>query len=113
MHGDNRRNGQITGERKAVYYVGMALLALGLITFFSIFVSVGLAMSQPMLPGPGLGSGPDVGSFSIRAVLGMGLCLIGTMLMNVGSRGLAGSGVVLVQSGINTSAVHRCVCPTV
>lgn len=90
---DNRRPGKISGERKATYYIGLVLVIVGFLTFFSIFISTGLAMSQPMTPG--MMGGPDVGSLSIRAMLGMGMVILGAVLMNVGSRGLAGSGVVL------------------
>lgn len=92
---DNQRGPRkITGERQATYYIGLALIVIGFITFFSIFISIGTAMSQPIGPGM-MDSGPDVGSYTTRAVLGMGMCIVGAILMNVGSRGLAGSGVVL------------------
>lgn len=87
-------NRQISEDRKATYYLGMVLVAIGFITFLSVFVSVlaGFGGSGPMSPG-----GPDSGfaSFGIRAIVGMLLIAAGRGLMSLGVRGLAGSGVVL------------------
>ena len=106
---DNRGNarryelherGHISGERKTIYYVGLGLTILGFILFFSIFISVATGFGGMMSgPGPG-GFMPDAGfslfgSFFLRAILGMGLMIVGSILMRVGSRGLAGSGVML------------------
>ncbi|MEM9381370.1 MAG: SHOCT domain-containing protein [Planctomycetota bacterium] len=79
----------ISEGRKATYYVGMALLGLGLLTFLSVFVSGALSF------GDYSNFRSDTRSFAVRAVLGMVLMITGSLLRGVGARGLAGSGVVL------------------
>jgi hypothetical protein len=80
---------QIPPERQALYYGGMALAGVGLLLFLSVFVT-GMA---------------NFGNFDhfeerarsegLRGIGGMVLMMAGVALMNVGARGLAGSGVVL------------------
>lgn len=92
----NNKGRQISGERKALYYVGLAITILGFLIFFSIFISTALTMgSFGSGPGPMSNIGNGFGSFALRGVLGMGMMIFGAALMNVGSRGLAGSGVKL------------------
>ena len=72
-----------------MYYGGMALIAIGLLLFVSGFFT-----------GPNVQEGFDQFSRDARAVmeralLGMGLCVVGGILMNIGARGAAGSGLVL------------------
>ena len=74
---------EVSAERKAAYYVGMALIALGLLVFvLSVFRT-----HEPFTEGPG--------SPFARPLLGMALMIGGKILSRVGARGLAGSGVVL------------------
>lgn len=82
---------QIPGERRAIYYVGLVLVIAGFLLFFSIFISAGMAMSSSGMMAPDI----NPGGFAVRAIAGMGLAILGAFLMNIGSRGLAGSGVVL------------------
>ena len=72
-----------------MYYGGMALIAIGLLLFVSGFFT-----------GPDVQEGFDQFSRDARAVmeralLGMGLCVVGGIFMNIGARGAAGSGLVL------------------
>lgn len=80
---------QIPPERKALYYGGMALIGVGMLLFLSTFVT---AMAN-------FGNFDNfegrVRSEGLRAFGGMVLMMAGGALMNVGARGLAGSGVVL------------------
>ncbi len=97
---------QISPERKAMYYGGMTLIAIGILLFVSTF------FARPDIGGR---SGPQPGepdfweraqerhedfrrgmkTSMIRALLGMGLMVVGGIFMNIGARGAAGSGVVL------------------
>jgi hypothetical protein len=79
----------VSGERKAVFYVGMGLMGLGFLTFMSIFVTAALNF------GNFDNFNGQASSFMIRAILGMGMMMAGTFCMVVGRMGLAGSGVVL------------------
>ncbi len=88
MSDDNPRR-TVSGERRATYYLGIGLMILGFLLFLSIFLSTAMGM------GSGFADNINPGSMVIRALVGMGLMFAGRLLMNVGSRGLAGSGVVL------------------
>lgn len=83
---------QISPERKALYYGGMGVMALGGLLFLSNFF---------MLPSPGPFSGPfsdpfaDMQGMAARGVGGIVLLAVGGFMMNVGARGAAGSGLVL------------------
>lgn len=79
----------VPSERKAAYYVGMAMTVVGLLVFLSVFVT-------------GLMHFGDFTDFSerarsegLRAVFGMALMVVGSLVQRAGARGLAGSGVVL------------------
>lgn len=80
---------ELTPERKTAYYVGNALAVVGLLVFGSIFVSAALNFGnfQAM---ESLGR-----SAMLRAVIGMGLLVVGMVVRAIGSHGLAGSGVVI------------------
>jgi len=74
----------VSAERKAAYYAGMGVLVVGIV----VFVSTGLLMMRSPLEA-------DTSAFAVRGLLGMGLIVAGRLMMSVGARGLAGSGVVL------------------
>lgn len=78
----------ISPQRKALYYGGMALMGLGLLMFFGVFISFAASFGDfgAMDQGPG--------SF-VWAVAGMVLVIIGSLMRGVGARGLAGSGLML------------------
>jgi len=80
---------ELTPERKAAFYAGSALAVVGLLVFGSIFVSAALNLGnfQEM---ESLGR-----SAMLRAVIGMGLLVVGMVVRAIGSHGLAGSGVVI------------------
>lgn len=79
----------ISGGRKIMYYLGMVLIAIGIIMFLSTFLS----------------SAANFGDFHnfeqraqqefSRAVTGMILMVVGSVLMGIGRMGVAGSGLVL------------------
>ena len=75
---------EISGGRKSLYYIGMALIFLGFILFISTFFQ-------------GFGDDPFSGGQDafINAPIGMVLIIVGAILMSVGARGAAGSGLVL------------------
>jgi hypothetical protein len=92
MNHDEQRaekRAQINQSRQATYYLGMALMVIGILMFLSVFLSGAMAMNAPF------GQEPNMLSFMGRAVGGMVLTAAGRGLMAVGARGLAGSGVVL------------------
>lgn len=80
---------QISQERQTTYYLGMALIVIGMLLFFSVFVT-GII---------NVGNFEDfdsqVRSSSFRAITGMALVILGSILANLGEKGLAGSGAVL------------------
>lgn len=79
---------KIPQERKAMYYIGNGLMIIGMILFFSVFVSVGCMMSDPF------GSSVRMPSFG-SAFFGFILMAIGGVVSNIGAKGVAGSGVIL------------------
>lgn len=78
---------KISKERKALYYIGMGLIVLGFILFLSSF----------FIFGSGFDSFFDSGMppFFKRALIGMICIIVGIVLMNIGARGTAGSGIIL------------------
>ncbi len=81
---------KISDGRKLTYYIGLGLVVLGVILFMSSFfdVSTGFGAMDP---------GFDMGmpSFFKRALFGMIAIIIGSVLMNIGAKGAAGSGIIL------------------
>lgn len=80
---------QISENRKAAFYIGMGLMAVGFISFFSVFVT-GIFNF-----GDFSNFESDTKSSMIRAVGGMALIIVGGLLRGIGARGLAGSGTIL------------------
>ncbi|MEA4849094.1 MAG: zinc ribbon domain-containing protein [Clostridiaceae bacterium] len=78
---------KITKERKATYYIGIGMMGIGFILFISVFFTAASFMNDPF----GGGGGP---SFS-NAVVGMVLMIAGSVVMNIGAKGAAGSGLLL------------------
>jgi len=85
----NKDSRQISQGRKNLYYLGIALMVLGVISFFSVFVNGFLAMNDPF---PWSSGGPG---FMVWGLVGFVLILAGALLRGVGARGLAGSGLKL------------------
>ena len=89
-----------------MYYGGMALIAAGILLFVSTFF-LGPSVGGRHGPEPGDPDfwehaqdrheqfGRGVHSAMVRAFTGMGLAVVGGVLMRVGARGAAGSGMVL------------------
>jgi hypothetical protein len=86
--GDRPRR-RIPPERKTLYYAGMGLAGLGFLSVFSVFITGALNFGNfDNFQG-------QVQSSALRAVIGMGLMIGGSILARIGARGLAGSGIVL------------------
>lgn len=80
---------KISTERKAAYYIGRVVSIVGVVLFLSTFFTV--ATSFRRIDGPG-----DVFYLVlVRGFGGMILIFAGTVISGIGSRGLAGSGIVL------------------
>ena len=80
---------QVPPERKAIYYVGMAVGAIGLLSFLSVFVSGALHFGD-------FRNFEEQGrSEAMRAVVGMILIIAGGFMTRIGRMGVAGSGVKL------------------
>lgn len=82
---------KISKERKATYYIGLGMVVLGFILFISVFFSMASFMNKPFGGSFGM---DEVPSF-MNAIIGMVLMIAGTVVMNIGARGAAGSGVIL------------------
>ena len=84
------RTKSISSERKAAFYLGGTILVVGLLIFASSFYVIFSAM------GGGFDEQSTAGkSFAARAFGGFALIVVGGFIRMLGSRGLAGSGVVL------------------
>jgi hypothetical protein len=100
----------VSPERKAIFYIGMGMIAIGFLTFISVFFT---AMSGPRFSSTGPGTfdietfkrtgsfgtqrtfESDMQSSMTRGVVGMLLMFAGGIMMAVGRSGLAGAGFVL------------------
>lgn len=79
----------ISPERQTLYYVGMAIALLGLLSFASTFLSAALNFGNfDNFEARGR-------SMALRAFGGMAMIVIGGALSNIGTKGVAGSGLVL------------------
>jgi hypothetical protein len=82
-------NRNLSPERKAAYYVGMAMTVIGFLTFASVFVTGAMHF------GDFSNFENDARSSMFRAIIGMGLCIGGGIVMSIGSRGAYGSGILI------------------
>ena len=80
---------KISPKRKTAYYIGMALMIIGGLLFISIFITAALNF------GNFRNFDSQMSSSMIRAIGAVVLIIAGRLLMTLGVRGLAGSGVVL------------------
>lgn len=110
---------EISEGRQLLYYIGMGLTAIGLLMFFSVFLSAfssgPFSSGRPSggistLPGGEIpfdipGSGGFAGfeqranNEAKRAFSGFALMFVGGILMTLGRAGLRGSGVILDPHG--------------
>lgn len=85
----HKQHGEISEERKALYYVGIAISAIGFLLFISVFFSAACHFGDfHNFEARGQ-------SMGIRAITGMLLVVIGMVMGVVGRMGLAGSGLKL------------------
>jgi len=82
-------NRNLSDERKAAYYVGMIISVIGFLTFGSVFVTAAMQF------GDFSNFVADARSMMMRAVIGMGMMIVGGIVMSIGSRGVHGSGILL------------------
>lgn len=80
---------QISEERKTAYYLGMVLMVVGGLLFFSVFITGAMNF------GNFSNFEASARSSMFRAFGGMALLIVGGIIRGIGARGLAGSGVVL------------------
>jgi hypothetical protein len=80
---------QISEQRKALYRIGQIMMAIGLLSFMSVFVSAALHF------GDFSDFNGQVRSIGLRAVGGMFLMIAGGAVMSLGAAGAAGSGLNL------------------
>lgn len=88
---------QVSTERKALYYVGMALVVVGLGLFVSTFFAAHSAIFGSSVESA-LARVPELQRNVLdptRPLGGMALMVIGGLLMNLGRRGPAGAGLIL------------------
>lgn len=78
----------VSDTRKGAFYLGSAMMGVGLLLFISVFFSAFLEVSSP-----GMSSEPP--GFMIRAPIGMVLIIAGQFVRRIGTHGTAGSGLVL------------------
>lgn len=88
---------RISGERKAAYYIGIALMGLGMLMFAMHVLSFAGAMEGAMDSGS-IGMRSNMPSM-VTPILAIGLIAVGAFVRSIGARGLAGSGVVLDPEG--------------
>lgn len=79
----------ISDQRKFAYYLGMALILLGALLFFSTFLSGALHF------GDFNHIEERARSMAMRGLGGISLIIIGVVINRIGALGLSGSGVVL------------------
>ncbi|MCR2043027.1 zinc ribbon domain-containing protein [Anaerosalibacter massiliensis] len=75
---------KISKKRKAIYYIGLVLIIIGIILFISNFF---IDIESDFVEGPS--------SFIRRPLIGMVFITIGNILMSIGAKGTAGSGLIL------------------
>lgn len=80
---------QISEGRKAAYYLGMVLMVIGGLMFFSTFITGAMHF------GDFSNFEADARSNMLRAFGGMAFLIVGGAIRGIGARGLAGSGIVL------------------
>lgn len=83
---------KISKERKVTYYIGLGIMALGFILFISVFFFAFSAISnRDPFANPFFDDPPPF----INAVIGIVLIIVGSIVTNIGARGVAGSGLKL------------------
>jgi hypothetical protein len=82
----------ISSSRKAVYYMGLGLMVIGFLVFGSVFFTVIAGFGGPSTFEQ---FGTQTTSIAGRGFIGILFIFIGSLLMRLGSRGAAGSGLIL------------------
>lgn len=79
---------EISPQRKQIYNLGLVLIIVGFLFFFSFFIFIALGMADIAI------SFPPVGVF-LAPMIGMFMMVAGKALRTLGARGAAGSGLIL------------------
>lgn len=82
---------KLAKHRKVTYYIGMGMIILGFILFISVFFSFAGIMSNSHSMFSAFTGGFHFG----RSIVGMLLMIAGSIVMNIGAKGAAGSGLLL------------------
>ena len=85
MNKNNQSSNNISSERKTLFYLGRALMGIGLVLFLSMFVIVVFSDPWELTNSNPMGAG----------VIGFIMIFVGTLISTVGAHGKAGSGMVL------------------
>ncbi|BCN32838.1 zinc ribbon domain-containing protein [Anaeromicropila herbilytica] len=83
---------KISKERKITYYIGLGMIVIGFLLFISVFFEVASFMSDPFVNDPF--SGGKLPSM-LNGVIGFFIMIAGGIVMNIGAKGAAGSGIIL------------------
>ncbi len=92
---------KISKERKITYYIGIGMMVLGFILFISTFFDIA-NFGDDLMGGSFMGD-PFTDDFFMRRsgpsftkpITGMVLIIAGAIVMNIGAKGAAGSGLLL------------------
>jgi hypothetical protein len=79
---------KISKERKVTYYIGIGMMVTGFILFISVFFSIAGSIADP---DPWGFNPPPVAN----GIIGFILITAGAIVMSIGARGAAGSGLLL------------------
>lgn len=87
--GDQGPRRDVSPGRQGAYYIGGAMMVVGFLSFFSVFVTGAMNF------GDFTNFESRTRSESMRAVIGMALIVVGGVVRRIGRSGAAGSGLVL------------------
>lgn len=78
---------KITKQRQVTYYIGIGMMVIGFLLFISVFISTARFMNNPFMY--------EMKPSFMSPIVGMILMIVGSVVMNIGAKGAAGSGLLL------------------
>lgn len=78
---------KITKQRQVTYYIGIVMMVIGFLLFISVFIATARFMNDPFMY--------EMKPSFTNPIIGMILMIAGTVVMNIGAKGAAGSGLLL------------------
>jgi len=78
---------KITKQRQVTYYIGIGIIVIGFLLFISVFIDTARFMNDPFMY--------EMRPSFTNPIVGMILMIAGTVVMNIGAKGAAGSGLLL------------------